>query len=371
MPTVDHRWMDRALSLAEQSVGLSSPNPAVGCVLVKDGRLIGEGFHRYEQKDHAEIAALKAATESPLGATAYVTLEPCSHTGRTGPCSIALIEAGVTRVVVATGDPNPQVRGQGLEKLRAGGIEVMVGIGQEKARRLNEGFARWIQTGRPFVTLKAAITLDGRIAPASKQRSAREPWWITGAEVRSEVQKMRHANDAILTGVDTVIADDPLLTDRSGLPRRRPLKRIVLDSQLRVPPGSKILRDAANPTTIFTTSKDRGLIQLLEPFGAEIVPVSGIEGRVSLDEVLASLGRNQILSVLVEAGTRLNTALLAGGYVDRLTLFIAPMLLGSDALPVFDCLPEAMRFSSAETIRIGDDLAWTALLRDPWGETLG
>lgn len=366
----DYRWMERALTLAEQSVGVSSPNPAVGCVLIKNGTLIGEGFHQYALKDHAEIAALKAATDSPRGATAYVTLEPCSHTGRTGPCSTALVEAGVQRVVVATGDPNPQVRGQGFERLRNAGIEVLTGIKQDEARRLNEGFARWIQTGRPFVTLKAAITLDGRIAPASTQRSARETWWITGAESRAEVQKMRHTNDAILTGVDTVLADDPLLTDRSGLPRRRPLKRIVLDSQLRTPPASKLLQNSANPATIFTTCKDRARIQMLEPFGAEVITMPSAEGRVSLDEVFAYLGKNQILSVLVEAGTRLNTALLAGGFVDRMRLFVAPILLGGDAVPVFEALPEAMRFPAIETIPYGNDLAWNALLRDPWGETI-
>ncbi len=369
--TEDQRWMERALRLAEQSVGRSSPNPSVGCVLVKENRLIGEGFHVYERKDHAEIVALKTATESSRGATAYVTLEPCSHTGRTGPCSNALIEAGVQRVVVATGDPNPQVRGRGLERLRAAGIAVEVGTGQKQAQRINDGFARWIQTGLPFVTLKAAITLDGRIAPASIQRTTREPWWITGSEARSQVQTMRHANDAILTGVDTVIADNPLLTDRSGLPRRRLLKRIVLDSQLRIPLASKLLRNADGNVTIFTTISDPEQKRALEAQGAEVITLAAVNGHVSVEEVFAHLGRNQILSVLVEAGTRLNTALLDGGHIDRLQLFVGPMFLGSEAVPVFDRLQEPLRLTSLETARIGNDLACDALLRDPWKETIG
>jgi len=331
----DQQWMERALAQAEHSVGVSSPNPAVGCVLVKDGRLIGEGFHIYEEKDHAEIAALKAATDSPRGATAYVTLEPCSHSGRTGPCCDALIAAELKRVVVATGDPNPQVRGRGLEKMRAAGIEVAIGPGQKKARRLNEGFARWIQTGRPFVTLKAAVSLDGRIAPASEHRDSREPWWITGPLARAEVQQMRHGCDAVLTGVDTVIADDSLLTDRSGLPRRRPLLRIVLDSKLRMPPNSKLLEHVADDVLIFTTSKNEERKKKLESSGAKIKILSSPGNQVPLDEVFGFLGRNQILSVMTEAGARLNTALLGQGYVDWLRLFMAPFLVCSLGVPVF------------------------------------
>jgi diaminohydroxyphosphoribosylaminopyrimidine deaminase / 5-amino-6-(5-phosphoribosylamino)uracil reductase len=363
--------MERALKMAQQSVGVSSPNPAVGCVLVKNGNLIGEGFHIYEQKDHAEIAALKAATDSPQGATAYVTLEPCSHTGRTGPCSEALIKAGIRRVVTATGDPNPLVHGQGFEKMRAAGIEVAIGIGQERARQLNDGFARWIQAGIPFVTLKTAMTLDGRIAPATAQRTTREPWWITGEDARVAVQAMRHGNDAILTGVDTVIADDPLLTDRSGLPRHKPLRRIVLDSHLRIPSTSKILENVSNNVTIFTTtSSDEKRKQALEARGVEVVTLSPMNGHVSLEGVFAHLGRNKILSVLIEAGTRLNTALLRGGYIDRLRLFIAPMFLGSGSTPVVEELNEPIRFTSVKTTCIGDDLAWDVLLRDPWREAV-
>lgn len=366
----DYRWMERALDLAEQAIGLTSPNPSVGCVLVKDSQLIGEGFHNYELKDHAEIAALKNATESPRGATAYVTLEPCSHTGRTGPCSMALIEAGVQRVVAATADPNPLVRGQGFEQLRAAGIDVAIGIGQIPARRINESFARWIQAGKPFVTLKTATSLDGRIAPPASQRSECEPWWITGAEARGEVQRMRHAHDAILTGINTILADDPQLTDRSGLPRRTPLKRIVLDSNLRIPLTSQLLQDPTNPVLIFTTSTDEAQIHKLQDLKAEVITLESSGGRVSLKEVFAHLGDKQILSVMAETGSKLNTALLTEGYVDRLRMFIAPLFLGNDALPAFEGLTEPLRIPAGEATRFGDDLAWDMLLRDPWKETL-
>lgn len=213
--------MRRALELAQESVGLASPNPTVGCVLVKEGRVVGEGFHGYEQRDHAEVVAMKAAGAAAKGSTAYVTLEPCSHCGRTGPCADALIEAGVARVIVATADPNPAVNGRGLERLRAAGIQVDVGLLCEEARELNDGFACYISTHLPFVTLKAAVSQDGGIAPGPKSRTARAPVMLTGPESQAEVQRMRHASDALITGIGTVLADDPLLTDRSGLPRRR------------------------------------------------------------------------------------------------------------------------------------------------------
>lgn len=367
----DEKWMALALAQAELSVGVSSPNPAVGCVLVKEGKLIGEGYHIYEQKDHAEIAALKAATESPHGATAYVTLEPCSHTGRTGPCCDALIAAEVKRVVVATGDPNPQVCGRGIEKMKAAGIEVEVGAGRKHAQHLNEGFARWIQTRRPFVTLKAAVSLDGRIAPAEEHRDSREPWWITGEKARAEVQQMRHASDAVLTGVDTILADDSLLTDRSGLLRRRPLLRIVLDSNLRTPPDSKLFEHVADDVLIFTTSRNEERQKKLEARGARIETLSSPGNRVPLDEVFAYLGSKEILTVMTETGARLNSALLGQGYVDRLRLFMGPLLLGNRGLPVFEGLGDPLRFTHTEMISFGQDLAWECLLRDPWREAMG
>lgn len=368
-PQEDQRWMERALDLAERATGLTSPNPTVGCVLVKNGLLLGEGAHIYENKDHAEIAALKAASDSPQGATAYVTLEPCSHTGRTGPCADALVRSGVARVVSATGDPNPEVRGRGFEKLRAAGIAVEIGVGETKARALNEGFARWIQTQRPFVTMKIAMSLDGRIAPPPELRSERTPWWITGPEARKEVQEMRHAQDAILTGIDTVLADNPQLTDRSGKPRRQSLLRIVLDSQLRLPLTSKLVEEPGGSVLILTTktaSKEKRL--LLEERGVEVAVLPKENNRLNLSEVFKHLGARRVLSLMIESGPRLNSALLTGGHVDRLRIFSAPVLLGDKALPAFMEAGEPLRLEKTSTHRFGEDLAWDALLRDPWSE---
>ena len=244
--------MEQALQQAERSVGLCSPNPAVGCVLVRGDELVGEGFHEYDRRDHAEVVALKQAGPLAQGATAYVTLEPCSHTGRTGPCADALIAAGVSRVVVATADPNPQVNGKGIARLRAAGVEVSTGVLEQQARRLNDGYAKFITAFLPYVTMKVAATLDGRIAPP--QREARGHFSISGNEARAEVHRMRHAVDALIVGVGTIIADDPLLTDRSDLPRRRRLMRIVLDSTLRTPLDSQLVKTAYQDVMIFIPS---------------------------------------------------------------------------------------------------------------------
>src|ERR1700679_605810 len=211
----DEEYMRRALELARATVGLASPNPQVGCVLVRDCEIVGEGAHFYDERDHAEIVALRQAGELARGATAYVTLEPCSHHGRTGPCAEALIAAGVGRVVAATVDPNPVVSGRGIVRLRAAGVEVDVGVCEREARAVNDAFACWVRTGRPLVMLKAAVSADGMIAPAESMPG--EIYWVTGVEARAEVQRMRHGVDAVLTGIGTVLADDPLLTDRSGI----------------------------------------------------------------------------------------------------------------------------------------------------------
>src|SRR3984885_13676086 len=214
---MDDKWMELALGQAEQSVGLASPNPAVGCVLVRGDSVVGEGFHEFERRDHAEIVALKRAGLQARGATAYVTLEPCSHHGRTGPCADALIAAGITRCVIATQDPNPQVSGQGIAKLRAANIEVTLGVLEQQARDLNDAFAHFIQHRTPFVTLKAALSVDGKLAPPPASRYPNQPHWLTGPAARYEVQLLRHDADAVLTGIGTVLADDPQLTDRSGM----------------------------------------------------------------------------------------------------------------------------------------------------------
>ena len=376
-PHSESRWMRRALELAQRAIALASPNPVVGCVLVSaDGVCVGEGWHEYAQRDHAEIVALRQAGPLARGATAYVTLEPCSHSGRTGPCAIALREAGVARVVIAIADPNPLVAGKGIALLRSAGIAVTCGVEQREAQRLNEGFARWIQTRRPFVTQKVALSLDGRIAPredATENPAAepRRPHWITSAISRLEVQRMRHASDAVLTGIGTVLADDPLLTDRSGLPRRRSLLRVVLDSQLRLPLTSRLVQFANQDLLVCTVSRDLARIEALRKLGVEVRQFeASLSGQLPLDAVLAHLGQREILSGMTECGGALNAALLAAGCVDRCTCFIAPSILGADAIPAWNGAGSkkagALALENAEWSASGPDMRCTALLRDPW-----
>ena len=275
--------MDRALALAARGVALASPNPLVGAVLVRDGHVVGEGFHTYDGVRHAEIIALEAAGESARGATLYINLEPCCHTGRTGPCTQALIAAGVARVVAAMPDPNPAVAGRGFKQLRAAGIEVSTGLREAEARRLNEAFARWIVSRNPLVTLKSALTLDGQLvlphAKSAARKGARiseKDRWISSPESRAEVQRMRHASDALLTGIGTVLVDDPLLTDRTGLPRRRKLLRVVMDSRLRLPLRSKLVRSADKDVLVFTRAKENSpKARALRRAGVEIVRLAG------------------------------------------------------------------------------------------------
>src|SRR3981189_1841379 len=243
--------MEHALSLARKSIGLASPNPPGGWVIVRDGQIVGEGFHQYEWRDHAEIVALKSAGEKARGATLYVNLEPCNHTGRTGPCTEAIIKAGVARVVAGVRDPNPKTEGRGFERLRSTGIEVLQGVCEPESRELNAPFARWIRSGMPFVTLKSALTLDGQLA-LPKQSKGKRREWITSEESRAEVQRLRHASDALLTGIGTILADDPLLTDRSGLQRRRRLLRVVLDTRLHLSPKSRIVKTLDDDLLVFT-----------------------------------------------------------------------------------------------------------------------
>ena len=377
--------MQRALELARRGIAVSSPNPTVGCVILdRAGQVAGEGWHEYDLLDHAEVVALRAAQqhagERLRGGTAYVTLEPCNHTGRTPPCTEALISAGVSRVVAATIDPNPDVAGHGMEALRAAGIEVVLGVCEAEARRLNEGFARWSQHHRPLVLMKVAMTLDGRIAPPPGVQAPREPYWITSEVARAAVQPLRWQADAVMVGVDTVLADDPLLTDRSGLRRRRPLLRVVLDSALRMPLDSKMVATAHDDLVIFTVSNDEARIHELQTRGVrvEVLPAeAGVPGdrassrgwqagRVPLSQLLDKLGEEGILTLLTEAGTRLNTSLLAGGHVDRIHLFVSPQIMGSDAVPAFKGMASAIQMAAVEVERYGNDLGLCSLLRDPW-----
>ncbi len=320
----DAAWMARALILAHRGVAQAHPNPMVGAVIVKNDHVVGEGFHTYESRHHAEIVALDRAQGDARGATLYVNLEPCCHTGRTGPCTQAIIQARVRRAVVAMKDPNPAVAGRGIRALQKAGIEVRVGVHEAEAKRLNESFARWIRTKLPFVALKTALTLDGRIAARAGSTT-----WITSPESREEVQRIRHASDTLLTGIGTVLIDDPRMSDRTGLPRRKPLLRVILDSKLRMPLSSQIVKSAKNDVLIFTASSaTSSKARALQRAGIEIVKVSSRSGGLDLRAILRELGRREILSLLIEAGAWLNGAVLSAGIVDKMILFYAPRVLG-------------------------------------------
>lgn len=363
----DMRFMQRALELARKGVGLASPNPTVGCVIVNNGHVVGEGFHQYDWRDHAEIVALRSAGEKARGATAYVTLEPCNHTGRTGPCTDALINAGVARLVASTRDPNPRVSGTGLETLRTANITVDVGLCEPESRNLNEGFACWIRTGRPFVTLKSALTLDGRLALSTTGKNKTREW-ITSEESRAEVHRLRHASDALLTGIGTILADDPFLTDRSGLLRRRRLLRVVLDSRLRLPLKSRIVASADDDLLVFTSSSLKSpKARKLQNAGVELLRIPRWQGRLDLKSALSELGRREILNVLLESGPRLNGAALSANLADRLFLFYAPIIAGSIKVPFVPAQRQLiLRPHQTRLLQFGPDFAADFLLRDPF-----
>jgi diaminohydroxyphosphoribosylaminopyrimidine deaminase / 5-amino-6-(5-phosphoribosylamino)uracil reductase len=330
----DLHFMEHALDLARKGIGLASPNPTVGCVLVKDGAIVGEGFHQYDWRDHAELMALKQAGDKARGATAYVTLEPCNHTGRTGPCTEALIGAGISRVVAAMEDPNPKTRGAGFARLRTASVIVETGVATAEAEKLNQAFSYWITARKPFVTLKSALTLDGQLAlaktPGSKKRE-----WITSEESRAEVHRMRHASDALLTGIGTIVADDPLLTDRSGLERRRRLLRVVVDTKLRLSPKARVVQTADDDLLVFTAASLKSAhARKLQNAGVELVSIKTRRGKMDLTEVTKVLGSREILSVLLEAGPRLNGAAVAAGVVQKMVLFYAPKLAGAGRAPL-------------------------------------
>ncbi|HXN22363.1 MAG TPA: bifunctional diaminohydroxyphosphoribosylaminopyrimidine deaminase/5-amino-6-(5-phosphoribosylamino)uracil reductase RibD [Candidatus Dormibacteraeota bacterium] len=372
----DTQYLKRVLELARKGIGLVSPNPMVGAVLVKDNKIIGEGFHQYQWRDHAEIVALKSTGQTAAnaaGATLYVNLEPCCITGRTGPCTEALVRAKISRVVAPMADPNPAVAGRGFAQLRAAGVAVETGACEAEAKRLNEAFACWIKYRRPLVTLKSAMTLNGQLAHNRSHRSANgERAWITSEESRAEVHRMRHASDALLTGIGTVLADDPLLTDRSGLLRRRKLLRVILDSRLRIPLKCKVIKTADDDLLVVTTQPVTGSrARALQKAGVEVINVRTRGGRPDFKRVLDELGRRDILSVLLEAGSELNGAALSAGLVDRMLLFYAPQLAGNAQAPF-------ARFSRRKPVtlptlqnltvqRFGPDVAVGGTLRDVYG----
>lgn len=322
MNALDSQWMAHALRLAERGLYTTSPNPRVGCVLVKGGKVVGEGWHERAGEPHAEALALRAAGKSARGATAYVTLEPCSHHGRTPPCADALIAAGIQRVVAAMQDPNPLVAGQGLQKLRAAGIEVECGLMEAAAGELNIGFISRMTRGTPWVRSKIAASLDGRTALANGTSQ-----WITGTAARQDVQHWRARSCAVLTGIATVLADDPQLNVREIPSDRQPL-RVVVDSQLRMPLGARIL---SGGTVIYTAATDSAKRAQLQARGVEVPIMAGADGQVDLAGMLRDLAQRGINEVLVEAGRTLNGALLKAGLVDELVLYLAPQLLGDAA----------------------------------------
>src|ERR1700674_231695 len=326
----DEQHMRRALELARAGVGLVSPNPAVGAVVVDaSGREVGAGTHTYDGVKHAEVLALEQAGHAARGGTLYLNLEPCSHQGRTGPCADAVVAAGIRRVICSMKDPNPKVAGQGFAKLRASGITVETGLFEAEAKKLNESFAKYIRSGKPLVTLKSAMTLDGKIADATKPGSERRSesrsavpvtegarsgyHWITGEVARAHVQQLRHQSDAILAGVGTVMADDPLLTDRSGLPRRRKLLRVILDSYLRIPLTSRVIQTAENDVLALCSAAEKSAKQALEAKGIRVqqIPAASADGRPDFAAIIQSLGKLEITSLLIEGGALVNGAALA------------------------------------------------------------
>ena len=380
--SVDEQHLHRALELARQSIGLASPNPYVGAVITDaQGNVVGTGTHTYAGVKHAEVLALEAAGVKARGGTLYINLEPHCHQGRTPPCTDALITAGIHRIVASMADPNPKVSGQGFEKLRAAGMQVEVGQLEEQARRLNEAFARYIRHGVPLLTLKAAMTLDGKIAPPPSevlQQSEGVPagGWVTSELARAHVQQLRHQHDAILVGVGTILSDNPLLTDRSGLPRRRPLLRVILDSRLRLPVESRLLQERRDDILLFSSSSDQRKRAQLEELGIriEILPPSESDGRPSLPAILHGLGQLEITSVLVEGGAAVNWAALAANAVDKVFLYYAPKILaGTGSIPFaagtgFRHMSQAAHVHHLHLHRFGEDFAVEGYLRDPYGD---
>ncbi len=324
--------MAEALALARRATALTSPNPMVGAVIVHDGEIVGRGFHTWAGLKHAEIVALEEAGERARGATAYVTLEPCAHTGRTPPCADALIAAGIAKVVVASEDPNPLVAGGGLRRLRASAITVELSPEHRAAaEKLNEGFLHFMRTGKPLVTLKCALTLDGKIAAPQDNTG-----WITSERARMHVQVLRHASDAIITGIGTVLSDNPLLTDRSDFPRERPLLRVVLDSTLRISPSSRLVQSAKGDLLIATTSAaSPERRKILEARGVEVRTFDGPRGRVDFRDVISLLAARRCLSAMIEAGSKVNWAALDSNVADKVFLYYAPKILGGlESLPM-------------------------------------
>ncbi|MDS4021280.1 MAG: bifunctional diaminohydroxyphosphoribosylaminopyrimidine deaminase/5-amino-6-(5-phosphoribosylamino)uracil reductase RibD [Candidatus Competibacter sp.] len=355
--------MTRALVLARRGLYGTDPNPRVGCVLVREGAIVGEGWHERAGEPHAEANALEMAGERARGATAYVTLEPCCHYGRTPPCTDALLRAGITRMVAAMLDPNPRVAGRGLAQLRAAGIRVECGLLEAEAQALNPGFIQRMTQGRPFVRVKLAMSLDGRTALASGQSQ-----WLTGEAARQDVQRLRARSSAILTGIGTVLADDPSLNVRLPEAPRQP-SRAILDTELRTPPTARTLR-LPGSVLIFTAVADPAVQAPLRAAGAEIVVTPRAERSLDPRAILAELARRECNEVHAECGSTLAGSLLQAGLMDELVVYLAPMLLGNRArglfqLPELTQMRERLELEILETRAVGRDWRLTLRPRQP------
>jgi diaminohydroxyphosphoribosylaminopyrimidine deaminase / 5-amino-6-(5-phosphoribosylamino)uracil reductase len=361
-PSFDHRWMRTALALARRGLGQVWPNPAVGCVIVTADRVVGRGWTQPGGRPHAETEALRQAGAAAQGATAYVSLEPCAHWGKTPPCADALVEAGIGRAVVALEDPDPRVAGAGIERLRRAGIAVETAIGRDEAAEINAGFLTRERLGRPLVTLKLATSLDGHIATATG-----ESRWITGPQARALAHGLRATHDAVMVGTGTVLADDPQLTCRlPGLDRRSPV-RVVLDRRMRIPPTARVIAGAREvPTWVLTVRlADQARHEALVANGAEVIEVAaGVADGLDLGAALQALGARGLTRLLVEGGAGLSAALLRAGLIDRLVWLHAPLLIGGDGVPAIaalglQALADAPRFERVASDTIGDDVATT------------
>ena len=384
--SADKQYLQQALELAQAGIGLASPNPYVGAVITDSrGEVLGRGTYTFAGVKHAEILALEQAGAKARGGTLYINLEPHAHHGRTAPCTEALIKAGIHRVVASMADPNPKVSGRGFEQLRAAGVEVEVGECTEQARQLNEGFARYTRHGIPLVTLKAAMTLDGKIAPPppeTLQAGSGTPagGWVTSEVARAHVQELRHKNDALMVGAGTILSDNPLLTDRSGTPRRRPLLRVILDSRLRLPIESRLVQSVTaerkNDVLVFCSSAEDQKKTELEKLGVRIekIPTLEMDGRPDLPAILRRLGELEITSLMIEGGATVNWAALAAGVVDKVFLYYAPKILaGTGSVPFaagagFRHMSQAAQVKHLHLHRFGEDFAVEGYLRDPYEE---
>jgi diaminohydroxyphosphoribosylaminopyrimidine deaminase / 5-amino-6-(5-phosphoribosylamino)uracil reductase len=379
----DEDYLREALELARRGLGLTSPNPNVGAVIVSDhGEVVGTGTHTYDGLKHAEILALEEAGDLARGATVFVNLEPCSHHGRTGPCADALIAAGVRRVVAGVLDPNPLVSGQGFARLREAGVSVASGLLVEECQRVNEAFANYIRRKMPLVTLKTAMTLDGKIAPPPGESenptalgsASASGGWITSEVARAHVQELRHQTDAILVGVGTIIADDPLLTDRSGRPRRRPLLRVIVDSRLRLPLESRLAQSGREDILVVCSFAEEKRKQLLREHGIRVeqLPAATTDGRPNLSSLVQLLGELELTSLLIEGGAMINWAALHSGIVDKIFFYYAPKVLaGTGAIPFattsgFKSMNDAAYVKGLRFHRFGEDFAVEGYLRDPY-----